>query len=194
MTSGDRGGIKAIIDLIKKTKIPIVCICNDRYCEKIRSLVNYCLDIKFQKPDRQLIAKRIRQIASIERVSITDRALSEIITGFQSDIRQIISYVEHLSKYVTSNITESTLNEDSLKDSSVMLTPFDVCKKLMNQLAARSLTLNQKMNYFFTDSDKIPLLIQENYLDSASKARNNGLNQLNQLRKAAQSISFSSEI
>ena len=30
MSSGDRGGVTAIIDMIKKTKIPIICICNDR--------------------------------------------------------------------------------------------------------------------------------------------------------------------
>ncbi len=30
MSSGDRGGIAAIIQLIKTTKVPIICICNDR--------------------------------------------------------------------------------------------------------------------------------------------------------------------
>lgn len=28
--AGDRGGIKALIDIIKVTKTPIICICNDR--------------------------------------------------------------------------------------------------------------------------------------------------------------------
>ena len=30
MSSGDRGGSKALIDIIKTTKKPIICICNDR--------------------------------------------------------------------------------------------------------------------------------------------------------------------
>jgi len=30
MSAGDRGGIKALIDIIKVTKVPIICICNDR--------------------------------------------------------------------------------------------------------------------------------------------------------------------
>ena len=30
MSSGDRGGIAALIEIIKKTKIPIICIANDR--------------------------------------------------------------------------------------------------------------------------------------------------------------------
>lgn len=30
MTGSDRGGNKSLIDMIKLTKVPIVCICNDR--------------------------------------------------------------------------------------------------------------------------------------------------------------------
>jgi replication factor C subunit 1 len=30
MSAGDRGGIAAIINMIKTTKVPIICICNDR--------------------------------------------------------------------------------------------------------------------------------------------------------------------
>ena len=30
MSSGDRGGITAMINLIKNSRVPIICICNDR--------------------------------------------------------------------------------------------------------------------------------------------------------------------
>lgn len=30
MSSSDKGGIRSLIEIIKKTKIPIICICNDR--------------------------------------------------------------------------------------------------------------------------------------------------------------------
>lgn len=53
MSSGDRGGITAIIDMIKKTKVPIICICNDRQAQKIKSLAGHCHDIKFHKPDKR---------------------------------------------------------------------------------------------------------------------------------------------
>ena len=39
-----------LIQLIKRTQIPIVCICNDRGHTKIRSLSNYCFDLRFQRP------------------------------------------------------------------------------------------------------------------------------------------------
>jgi replication factor C subunit 1 len=48
----DRGGISAIIDIIKKTKTPIICIANDRQSPKLKSLANYCYDLKFVHPDK----------------------------------------------------------------------------------------------------------------------------------------------
>jgi replication factor C subunit 1 len=46
----DRGGIQELIAMIKTSKIPVVCICNDRQHPKIRSLSNYCYGLKFTKP------------------------------------------------------------------------------------------------------------------------------------------------
>lgn len=49
MSAGDRGGMAELILLIKKTQLPIVCICNDRNSPKVRSLANYCLDLRFRR-------------------------------------------------------------------------------------------------------------------------------------------------
>ncbi|RXG69240.1 Replication factor C subunit 1 [Armadillidium vulgare] len=46
----DRGGVQELIALIKGSKIPIICMCNDRNHPKIRSLANYCFDLRFHKP------------------------------------------------------------------------------------------------------------------------------------------------
>lgn len=62
MSNGDRGGITAIIDMIKKTKIPIICICNDRQSQKIKSLAGHCYDIKFHKPNKKTIVNRLEAI------------------------------------------------------------------------------------------------------------------------------------
>ena len=54
MSGGDRGGSAALIQMIKRTKLPIICICNDRQDNKVRSLANHCLDLKFLKPILQV--------------------------------------------------------------------------------------------------------------------------------------------
>ena len=49
MSAGDRGGNASLIQLIKQTKVPIICICNDRQSQKVRSLANYCYDMRFRR-------------------------------------------------------------------------------------------------------------------------------------------------
>ena len=55
MSAGDRGGIADLIASIKISKIPIICICNDRYSQKLKSLVNYCLLLEFKKPEESQV-------------------------------------------------------------------------------------------------------------------------------------------
>jgi len=45
MTASDRGGIGAAIQFIKRTRVPIICICNDRYHKKLRPLLKYCYEV-----------------------------------------------------------------------------------------------------------------------------------------------------
>ena len=62
MSAGDRGGMAELIQIIKKSKVPIICICNDRASPKVRSLANYCLDLRFRRPDARQIVPRIAEI------------------------------------------------------------------------------------------------------------------------------------
>ncbi|KAM3716242.1 Replication factor C subunit [Dirofilaria immitis] len=62
----DRAGIAELIRMIKETLIPIICICNDRQSQKMRSLVNYCFDVRFQRPRVEQIRARLFTIACQE--------------------------------------------------------------------------------------------------------------------------------
>jgi len=68
MSSGDRGGVGAIVNMIKTTKVPIICICNDRQSQKLKTLSNYCLDLRFAKPNKAQILTRIQEILQSEGV------------------------------------------------------------------------------------------------------------------------------
>ena len=54
----DRGGLQELVQLIKSTKIPIICICNDRNSMKMRTLANHCFDLRFQRPRLEQIKVR----------------------------------------------------------------------------------------------------------------------------------------
>ena len=68
--SGDRGGVQELIACIKISKIPIICICNDKYNQKLKSLQNYTMDLPFVKPTKVQILKRMLKIAQDEGITM----------------------------------------------------------------------------------------------------------------------------
>ena len=58
MSGGDRGGIQDLIATIKKSKIPIICICNDKWNQKLKALRNHCLELDYRKPMANQVNKR----------------------------------------------------------------------------------------------------------------------------------------
>ena len=64
--SSDRGGTAALNECIKKTKVPIICVCNDRSHPKMRTLAGNCYDLRFVKPVKAQAVERIRKILQAE--------------------------------------------------------------------------------------------------------------------------------
>ena len=62
-SSSDRGGLQALVKIIKLTKVPIVCICNDRGNRKLQTLLNHSYDLRFNKPPIRDVLKRVMMIA-----------------------------------------------------------------------------------------------------------------------------------
>lgn len=158
MSAGDRGGNAALIQVIKKSSIPIICICNDRMSAKVRSLANYCYDLKFVKPSKQEVVDRCRKILNFENFQNVppNTVLEQIVEGADCDIRQTINQLEG-----DSFDWKSTILSYEKKDRSTMLTPFDACRLLM--APPPNMSLNDRLDLFFVDYDLIPLLVQQNY-------------------------------
>lgn len=91
MSSGNRGGMARLISFIRTTKIPIICICNDRNASKMRSLSVHCLDLRFRKLESRNLAERMGEIARKEGLSIQPNAMEQIVASCQSDMRQILN-------------------------------------------------------------------------------------------------------
>ena len=93
----DRGGIQELVSLIKLSKMPIICICNDRQHPKIRTLANYCLDLRFTKPRLDQIKGAMMSICFKENIKMKPDLLGQIIVSTNNDIRQTINYLSLLS-------------------------------------------------------------------------------------------------
>ncbi|KAG1724915.1 replication factor RFC1 C terminal domain-containing protein [Suillus lakei] len=198
MSAGDRGGVGALNALIKKTKIPVICIANDRGAQKLKPLVANTFGMTFRRPEAQAVRSRIMTIAYKEKMKIPANVIDQLITGSQSDIRQVLNMLS------TWRLSGSTMDFDEAKNLTkinekyTILTPFDVTNKILGPYAfgpnVRE-TLGDKMELYFHDHSFVPLFIQENYLKTQPvKVRNlegppKMLKQLELMDQAASSIS-----
>ncbi|XP_006895482.1 PREDICTED: replication factor C subunit 1 [Elephantulus edwardii] len=161
----DRGGIQELIGLIKHTKIPIICMCNDRNHPKIRSLVHYCFDLRFQRPRVEQIKGAMMSIAFKEGLKIPPPAMNEIILGANQDIRQVL---HNLSMWCAQNkaLTYDQAKADSSRaKKDIKLGPFDVARKVfVSGEETASMSIMDKLDLFFHDYSIAPLFVQENYV------------------------------
>lgn len=161
----DRGGIQELIGLIKHTKIPIICMCNDRNHPKIRSLVHYCFDLRFQRPRVEQIKSAMLTVAFKEGLKIPPPAMNEIILGANQDIRQVL---HNLSMWCAQSkaLTYDQAKADSQRArKDIRLGPFDVARKVFAAGEETAhMSLMDKSDLFFHDYSIAPLFVQENYL------------------------------
>lgn len=189
MSAGDRGGIADLIASIKISKIPIICICNDRYSQKLKSLVNYCSDLRFRKPRKQEIAKRLMQIANAEGLHVNEIALEELADRVNGDIRMAINQLQYMSLSMSvikyDDIRQRLLS--SAKDEDI--SPFTAVDKLFGFNGGK-LRMDERVELSMSDPDLVPLLIQENYINyRPNSAGRDEVKRLSLIARAAESIS-----
>ena len=185
----DKGGTTAIIDSLKKTKVPIICIANDKYSTKLKSLVRSVYDIPFQKPNKNQIKNRLKIICNAEGILYEDNALEALIETVGNDIRQCLTFLEMLGrkKFIyegpvqfkyndfarNSNFTEeddlvpTIKNQEKIKikDFSVMFSHFDAVKKILNPSQMRAISPRERTDLFFIDYDLVYNMCLENYIN-----------------------------
>ena len=193
--AGDRGGIAALIKVIKTSKTPIICICNDRASQKIQSLANYCYDLKFQRPPVEQIRKMIQKVATKEGVPTNDQMVTNMIESSGNDIRQIINILQMWSQHSGKGMEEKGNADNSTasqqvekqasdflkavsKDEKVMINNFEAAYRLLNHgqtsLDKRYKRFRDKLDLFFIDHEWVPLLVQDSYLNVMSAGTESG--------------------
>ncbi|KAI8352966.1 replication factor RFC1 C terminal domain-containing protein [Mortierella sp. GBAus27b] len=194
MSGGDRGGVAQLILFIKKTHVPIICICNDRQSPKVRSLTNYCFDLRFQRPQPNLVRSRLMSILYKEGRTIPGNVLDKVVSGAQSDIRQVLNILSAWS------LTRTTMDYDEgtalskASEKYVALNPFQIAEQLLVETNYRGLSLPDKFDLYFNDYQLSPLMIQENYIrmnPTTARGDPSGLEAIELMSKAADSLSDS---
>ena len=191
----DRGGVAELINLIKNSKVPVICMCNDRNHQKIRSLANHCFDLRFSRPRVEQIKASMMSVCFKEKIQIKPDALTELIIGCGQDVRQVLHHLS-MVKAAGGGADGGKMEADQAKKeaemnkkTSVKMGPWDVCKKVFNKEDHKTMLFSDKSNLYFYDYNLAGLFVQENYLQSKPAAAGGDKKKLMELvSKTADSI------
>lgn len=117
--TNDRGGVKAIGEIIKKSHHPMIFTANDSYSKRLQSIKPKCQVIKMKKSRWNSISALLRKIAQAEGVEVEPAALKEIATKSQGDVRSAINTLQALSdkdKKLEVSDVENIVTKDSRSD------------------------------------------------------------------------------
>jgi hypothetical protein len=167
MNSGDKGGINALIKLIrpKKTKkqkkeqitmIPIICIGNYHVDKKIKEMIKICISIELKKPTEL----QTKKIVSILMPNIDMELSQNIINFIQGDLRKLKSAYDI---YKTQHsILKNQLIKNLFQKKNYNEDTKEITKKLLNNhyhIEDHNLLMNE------TDRTSVALLFHENIID-----------------------------
>ena len=171
MNSGDKGGINALIKLIrpKKTKkqkkedlamIPIICIGSNHIDKKIKEMIKNCITIKLLTPtDTQ-----VNNICKLLMPKLDQNIIENMVDYIQGDIRKLKSthniYINHLD-LLNDSLIKNMFQKKNYNEDTKQIT-----KKLLNNLYninEHSLLMNE------TDRTSVGLLFHENIIDVLKK-------------------------
>ena len=94
----DRGGIGAILKIIKESLVPVVMAANDPDLKKLRPLKKVCHLIRFQPVRIPLIITMLRRICVRENIEAEFEALERIAQNSQGDMRSAINDLQSIAE------------------------------------------------------------------------------------------------
>lgn len=103
----DRGGIPAIIQMQKQTKLPIVLTANDPWNPKFSTLRSHCIMVEFKPVGKREITTLLTRISENEGKTVDPEALGLIAERVRGDARAAILDLQTISE----GVEEVTIEE-----------------------------------------------------------------------------------
>ena len=91
--TADRGGMTAIVEIVRKTAHPIILTANDSY-ELPRTLKDACLLLAFYPIDTRAVSAALRRICTAERIKCDAGTLDSLAETSGGDLRSAINDLE----------------------------------------------------------------------------------------------------
>jgi replication factor C large subunit len=96
--NADKGGVKAITNIVKTTQCPIVLIANNAYDPRFTALRSYCLLIEFKKPPASSVMKNLQRIREREGIEADENALQFLAQRSGGDVRSAVNDFQALAQ------------------------------------------------------------------------------------------------
>ncbi|MBE6499896.1 MAG: replication factor C large subunit [Methanobrevibacter thaueri] len=130
--TNDRGGVRAIGEILKNSQHPMILTANDFYSKRLQSIKPKCNVIKMKKSRWNSISALLRKIAQKEEVEVTPAALKEIATKSQGDVRSAINTLQALAD------KDHTLEADEIKNMKTKDTRSDIFNAITGVLKSKT--------------------------------------------------------
>ncbi|MBS7642543.1 MAG: replication factor C large subunit [Candidatus Bathyarchaeia archaeon] len=98
MSEEDKGGVKAIVEVLEKTRQPIVLTANDAWDPKLAPLRSVCLMLEFKRLKQWEVVKKLREICLREGIEVDKEALEFIAKRSEGDLRSAINDLQTVSQ------------------------------------------------------------------------------------------------
>ena len=167
MNSGDKGGINALIKLIrpKKTKkqkkedttmIPIICIGNYHIDKKIKEMMKVCIKIELKSP----LPQQIKNVIQLIMPKLENDLLGNMVQLIQGDLRKLKSSYDiynNQQSILKNQIVKNMFQPKHYNEDTKLIT-----KKLLNDYYSIN---NHQTIMNETDRTSVGLLFHENIID-----------------------------
>jgi replication factor C large subunit len=155
--SEDRGGVGAIVQIIRDTRIPIVLTANVTDVQKLRPILKVCNSIKFRRIRTRLLLMLLKKICHEEGISIEKQALEQIAQKSRGDVRSAINDVQSLGEGKKFLRQEDVVH---LTSRNQQLDVYDTLKELFT--ASSTADAKKILDSSLVDYDTLLLTIHEN--------------------------------
>jgi replication factor C subunit 1 len=150
-SGGDYGFIAGLVECIKETEIPIICICDDRYSQNLKPIMSYCFNVVLKKPTFVEVYPLIYKVVTEEKIKINKREVDKLYEQSNGDIRYILNQLQMGLR--TSN---DNRNHKDIQSSNI----FDTTGRLFNMDAE----ITDKYLLYWSAADIHTLMVHENYI------------------------------
>jgi len=105
----DTGGLTALLDIIRKSKNPVILVANDIWQPRFSTLREACELIEFKRLTSRDVVRHLKRICSMEGLDADDAALKLIAEKSEGDMRSAVNDLQAVS-YGRKRITVEDVN------------------------------------------------------------------------------------